>query len=234
MAKLRKWCAYKTLERPYTRWSKSKKKSFVKARPGKSVIKYDLGDLKGGPKQFDYRLQLISKEVTNVRSNAIEAARIVCIRNLEKELGRQGFYMRILMVPHHTIRENRLAAGAGADRLSTGMKHSFGKTIGTAAKIEKGKVLIELYLPSSKEELGREQLSKASKKLPVRTTIQGVKQKAVALTKKQKAARKRQMRIEEKALKEQEEREEQAQREKEKAEEEDDKKEGEEEGSDAA
>ncbi len=32
MAKLRKWCAYRTLERPYTRFSKYRKKGFVKSR----------------------------------------------------------------------------------------------------------------------------------------------------------------------------------------------------------
>ena len=53
--------------------------------------------------------------------------------------------MQIKCFPHHVIRENALAAGAGADRLSTGMKHSFGKTIGTAARVFEGKVLIALY-----------------------------------------------------------------------------------------
>lgn len=171
MAKLRKWVAYRTVERPYTRWSKSRKKAFVKSRPGKKVIKFDMGDLVGGPEQFTLKLSLISRDLVQVRANAIEAARLTSLRPLEAQLGRAGFYYRVLMHPHHVLRENPLAAGAGADRLSTGMSHAFGKTIGTAAQIEPGKVLLELYLPREKEALGRLVLNKASKKLPIRTTI---------------------------------------------------------------
>jgi len=171
MAKLRKWIAYRKVERPYTRWSKSRKKAFVKSRPGKKVIKFDMGDLVGGADQFDLKLQLISRDLAQVRANAIEAARITSLRPLEAQLGRAGFYFKVLMHPHHVIRENPLAAGAGADRLSTGMSHAFGKTIATAAQVEEGKVLMELCLPKEKEALGRLALSKASKKLPVKTTI---------------------------------------------------------------
>ena len=60
MAKLRKWSAYRKVERPYTRWSKARKKAFVKSRPGKKVIKFDMGDTTGGFNQFPIILQLVS------------------------------------------------------------------------------------------------------------------------------------------------------------------------------
>ena len=193
MAKLRKWCAYRTIERPYTRFSKYRKKAFVKSRPGKKVIKFDMGDVKGGKDQFPLVLQLISKEVGLVRANAIEAARIASLRPLERKFGRLGFYYQLKMVPHHAIRENPLAAGAGADRLSTGMKHSFGKIIGTAARIEPNKVLAEVYVTEEGEETARLSLKKASKKLPLRTTINTFKQKVVKLTAEQLEAQKVEM-----------------------------------------
>lgn len=174
MAKLRKWIAYRKVERPYTRYSKVRKKAFVKSRPGKKVIKYDMGDLKGGDTQFNLKLQLLSKDKAQIRTNAIEAGRISALKGLERDLGRKGFYFKILVVPHHALRENALAAGAGADRLSTGMKHSFGKIIGTAAQVDEGKVLMELSLPKEKELFGRKCLKKAAKKLPVRSTVVSV------------------------------------------------------------
>ncbi len=174
MAKLRKWCAYRTIERPYTRFSTVRKKAFVKSRPGKKVIKFDMGDLKGGENQFPITLQLITKDAAQIRTNAIEAARISALKLLEKTYGRQGFYFRIQAVPHQAIRENPLAAGAGADRLSTGMKHSFGKIIGTAAQVEVGKVLMSISLPREGEPIARTALKRASQKLPVRITIQTV------------------------------------------------------------
>jgi len=172
MAKLRKWVAYRTLERPYTRFSKFRKKAYVKARPGKTIIKYDMGNLKAGANSFPFVLKMISKDDVQIRTNSIEAARISILRRIEERYGKNGFYFRIKAVPHHVIRENPLAAGAGADRLSTGMKHSFSKTIGTAARVIKGKVLMELYLNEGAEELGRKALRIGSSKLTVKTTIQ--------------------------------------------------------------
>ena len=115
MAKLRKWCAYRTIERPYTRWSKVRGKAFVKSRPGKKVIKYDMGDLKGGKDKFPMCMKLVAKELGNVRTNGIEAGRIALLKRLEAKMGREGFYFKVAVVPHHVIRENPLAAGAGAD-----------------------------------------------------------------------------------------------------------------------
>jgi large subunit ribosomal protein L10e len=180
--KLRKWSAYRKVERPYTRWSKSRKKAFVKSRPGKKVIKFDMGDIKGGHDQFPLHLTLITKDTAQMRTNSIEACRITGLKRLERELGRSGFYLRIRAVPHQMIRENPLAAGAGADRLSTGMKHSFGKVIGTACQVHEGKIIFDLFMKKENELLGRDTLKRMSKKLTIRTYIQASFRKAVKLT----------------------------------------------------
>lgn len=185
MAKLRKWCAYRTLERPYTRWSKARKKAFVKSRPGKSVVKFDMGDLKGGFAQFPIHLKLVTKDDGQIRANAIEASRTTGLKRLEAKLGRTGFYYRIRTVPHQAIRENPLAAGAGADRLSTGMKHSFGKIIGTASRVFAEDIMFDLYLPEGNEIFGRDVLKLLAKKLPVRTRIDVKYSKAIELTAEQ-------------------------------------------------
>jgi large subunit ribosomal protein L10e len=175
MAKLRRWTAYRKLERPYTRFSKFRKKGFVKSRPGKKVIKYEMGDLQNGSKNLSLGLALISKDDAQIRANSIEATRIAVLRRIEKRFGKNGFYFKIKAVPHHVIRENPLAAGAGADRLSTGMKHSFGKTIGTAAQVNAGKILFELYLSEEHEHIGRNALRIGASKLPVRFTVNRIK-----------------------------------------------------------
>ena len=175
MAKIRKWNAYRKIERPYTRFSKVRGKAFVKARPGKTIVKYDMGNLVKGSSGFDITLQLVGKDSVQIRTNAIEASRTTITKKLENLYGRSGFYMKIRVVPHHILRENKLAAGAGADRLSTGMKHSFGKVIGTAAQVKEGKVLMEISVPKSAENEVRKLLKMASSKLPLRTTINLVK-----------------------------------------------------------
>lgn len=185
MAKLRKWCAYRKVERPYTRWSKSRKKAFVKSRPGKKVIKFDMGDIKGGHAQFPLHLTLVTKDTAQMRTNSIEASRITGLKRLERKLGRSGFYFRIRAVPHQMVRENPLAAGAGADRLSTGMKHSFGKIIGTSCQVHEGKIIYDLFMKKEDELFGRDTLKRMSKKLTIRTMVKAQFREAVELTEAQ-------------------------------------------------
>src|SRR5512141_458530 len=126
MAKLRKACAYRRVERPYTRKSKYRAKSYVRANPHNLIVKYEMGDTS---RQFPLKVQLQSKEAIQLRHNALEAARKSSNRLLEEKLGKKGFRFTLKVFPHHVLRENPLASGAGADRMSTGMAAAFGKPI---------------------------------------------------------------------------------------------------------
>jgi large subunit ribosomal protein L10e len=164
MAKLRKNAAYQKLERPYTRVSKYTKKNYVRGGfPNMKIIKFDMGT---PSKNFDTVIKLNSKSSMHVRHNSLEAARMTSNRLLEKTLGRQGYHLRIKVYPFHVLRENPLASGAGADRMSTGMKKSYGKSIGSAARVKEGQTLVELRINKENTKVGREALSRAAKKLP--------------------------------------------------------------------
>ena len=169
MAKLRKNCAYQKLERPYTRISKYNKKSYVRGGfPHMKVIKFDMGSAN---KEFDTVIRLNSKRTMHVRHNSIEAARMTSNRKLEKTIGKD-YHLRIKIYPFHVLRENALASGAGADRLSTGMKKSFGKPVGSAARVKEGQTLMELRINKENVKLGKEALSQAAKKFPCSCKIQ--------------------------------------------------------------
>ncbi len=180
MARLRKFSAYRKLERPYTRVSKFRTKSYVRARPNCRIVRFNMGDLTS---DFDYTLLLKSKADLQIRDNAIEAARQTSNRLVVKKMGKQGFRLRVRCFPHHVLRENPLASGAGADRMSTGMKKSFGKSIGIAAQIKKGQVIFELNVPKAHLATGREALRRAGMKLPCGTSIE-----VIDNTQKKKAA----------------------------------------------
>ena len=178
MAKLRKNCAYQKLERPYTRISKYTKKNYVRGGfPHMKVIKFDMGNPR---KEYDTVLKLNSKRSMHIRHNALEAARMTSNRLLEKNLGKE-YHLRIKVYPFHVLRENPLASGAGADRMSTGMKKSFGKIIGAAAQIRKDQILIEVRVDKKHIAVAKEALKRASAKFPctckIRTTAiaEGVK-----------------------------------------------------------
>ena len=57
--------------------------------------------------------------------------------------------------------------GAHADRLQQGMRRSFGKAIGTAARVEPGQPLITVRVKASALELARKALKLGSAKLPI-------------------------------------------------------------------
>ncbi len=163
MAKKRKFCAYRATERPYTRFSKFKKHSYVKSRPVNRIVRYNMGS---PTKKFAYTVKLISKSTLQIRDKAMESARLTSNRLLEGILGKNGYRLRIIVYPHHILRENPLAAGAGADRMSTGMKCSFGKTIGVAAQIKKGQTIMTAEVSKQNLELGKKAMKRASLKIP--------------------------------------------------------------------
>lgn len=168
MARVRKGVAYRPVKRPYTRYSKFKNKSFVKTRPVCKVVRFDMGNVKN---KYDYVLHLISKQSIQIRDIALESARLAGNRILEKALGKEGFHLRVRKFPHHILRENPLAAGAGADRMSTGMAHSFGKIIGIAAQVKTGEEVFTLKVKKEHLPVAKKAMKKISLKLPKQYSI---------------------------------------------------------------
>jgi len=169
MARIRKFAAYQNLKRPYTRVSKYTKKNFVRGGfPHIKITKFDMGSPQ---KSYDTKLILTSTESMNIRHNAMEAARQTSNRVLEKSVGKE-YHLRLKIYPFHILRENPLASGAGADRLSKGMKLSYGKIIGCAARVKEGQTLLELRINKGNVKVAREALNRAAKKFPCPCKIQ--------------------------------------------------------------
>ena len=163
MARIRKFAAYQNLERPYTRISKFNKKNFVRGGfPHIKIIKFDMGSPQ---KEYEQTITLVTQRNMNVRHNALEAARMVSNRLLEKTIGKD-YHLRLKVYPFHVLRENAIASGAGADRTSTGMQKAYGKAVSCAARVFEGQTLLELRIGSANLTLGREALGRAAKKMP--------------------------------------------------------------------
>ena len=171
MARLRKFVSYRRLERPYTRTSKYKGKSFIRVSPNIRVLGFELGSPK---KKFPYTLNLVSKSDLQIRDNALESAKQTSNKLLESNLGLSAYHLKVKPYPHHVLRENPLAAGAGADRFSTGMQKPFGKPLGNAARIKRGNIIFQLSVDKNNIKLAKQALMRASKKLPCSCSIQMV------------------------------------------------------------
>ncbi len=163
MAKLRKFSAYQSLERPYTRISKFSAKNYVRGGfPALKITKFDMGNSR---KKYDAIIRLVSARSMNIRHNALEAARMTTNRILETQLA-NAYHLKVKVYPFHVLRENPLAAGAGADRMSTGMQKSYGKVIGAAARVKEGQTIMELKVEKNNLRLAKEALAKAATKIP--------------------------------------------------------------------
>ena len=162
MAGLRKGHCYTPIERPYTRKSKFKAKGFIKAVPACKVSRFELGDPK---KKFQFRITLEAKDALQIRHNALESARQIVNRSLEKGLG-ANYLFKVRLYPHHVLRENRMLTGAGADRMSTGMQLSFGTTVGLAAQTKAGKVVMSADVEQGGIEIARKAMDSARPRLP--------------------------------------------------------------------
>ncbi|MCH7568089.1 MAG: 50S ribosomal protein L16 [Nanoarchaeota archaeon] len=173
MASLRKASAYsKKKARPYTRKSKKKSKSYIKVIPQNKIVKYNLGNIKSYQEgKFKYVVRFIANEKVQIRDNAIEACRQLLNKTLERKIPNQ-YYFGIKVFPHHILRNNKTAAGAGADRLSSGMKHSFGIIEGRAAIVKPGK---EIFIVACETEQGariaRQAMTMIKSKVPCKSII---------------------------------------------------------------
>ena len=172
MAKLRKFVAYRRLERPYTRTSKFKAKAYIRMTPHVKVVRFNSGD---ASKRFNFTLNLLSKSDLQIRDNSLESARQTSNKLLETYLGLNGFHLKVKVYPYHVLREHALASGAGADRFSSGMAHPFGKPIGLAARVSKGQTIFQVKVDKQNLGVAKQALERASKKLPCSCMIEVVK-----------------------------------------------------------
>ena len=115
---------------------------------------------------FPVKLDLYTNEQCQIRHTALESARITANRALEKNAGLNDYRLRIRVYPHHVLRENKQATGAGADRVSQGMRASFGKTVGTAARVKTNQIIMSVETSERNIEHAKDALRKAASKLP--------------------------------------------------------------------
>jgi len=171
MASLRKANAYsKRKVTPFTRVSKRRQKSFIKVVPPQKIVKFEMGKPSLAREgKLPHELKVITTENFQIRHNALEACRQFLNKKLDNELAGQ-YMFKVVPFPHHIQRENKMLTGAGADRMQTGMQLAFGKSVGKAAIMKKGKDLFIFRLPNEKSVVFARKLIKQIKsKLPGNT-----------------------------------------------------------------
>ena len=157
----------------YVRGQLSTRKEYMGGIPNSRITQFVMGNKT--EENFPIRISLIAKEQCQVRHTALEASRISANRTMEKKVGITNYRIRVRVFPHVVLRENKQATGAGADRVSQGMRASFGKIVSTAARLKPDQVVMEVETYPEHIKFAKSALRKAGMKIPspCRVVIQG-------------------------------------------------------------
>ena len=148
------------------------RKEFSKGFPPPKITKFTMGDTKT---EFEYNAKLIALEKAQIRHVSLEAARVASNRIVMDKLV-DKYRLDVLPYPHTILRENKMIFGAHADRLQQGMRGSFGRPIGTAARIKADQTIITIHVNKEGVEAAKEALKRGSAKLPIpcRITVEKI------------------------------------------------------------
>src|SRR6266568_635572 len=139
---------------------------YIHGSPAPKVSKFNMGDLST---QFPRKVHLVAREHVQIRHNALESARVSANKVLTDRWGETGYRLQLCVYPHIILRENKMIATAGADRLQEGMRRAFGKPTGRAARVGNGQDLFIIYVPEDGVETAKKALDVAGTKLPMKT-----------------------------------------------------------------
>ena len=138
------------------------RKQYMGGVPQIRITQWDVGDLRT---RFPLKVHLIAKEPCQIRHIALEAARISANRYIAKKVG-NAYHLKLRLYPHNVLRENKIATGAGADRISEGMRAAFGAPVGTAARVQAGTKIMTIETTEANLAHAKVALRKAGVKLP--------------------------------------------------------------------
>lgn len=149
-------------------WPKSR---YNRGVPDAKIKAFDIGSKKATYDELPFCVHLVSKELEQISSEAMEAARIAANKVLAKVAKKEGYHIRTRLHPFHVLRINKMLSCAGADRLQTGMRGAFGKPYGKVARVVIDQIIMSVRVKDDLLEAAKTALYRASKKFPGRQTI---------------------------------------------------------------
>jgi len=141
----------------------STRKEYMGGIPNSRITQFVLGNKKS---DFPITVSLIANEECQVRHNALEAARITGNRTMDKKAGGSNYRLTVRPYPHVVLRENKQATGAGADRVSQGMRSAYGKIVSIAARVNRNQIIMTIETTEQNIDFAKDALRKAGMKIP--------------------------------------------------------------------
>lgn len=123
--------------------SRSHRREFVRGGADTKIRMFDFGNRETGIDTFEVRVGLVVLQDRRISHFTLEAIRVSLNRRLQVDMPKNAFHCRVRAHPHDVYREHAMMAFAGADRLSSGMRNSFGRPVGLCARVKAGSVILE-------------------------------------------------------------------------------------------
>ena len=147
---------------PYTRGE------YIHGSPSLKISRFIMGDSKT---TYEHKVSLLAGYAVQIRHNALEAARVAANKVLADRMGETGYLLNLCVYPHVVLRENRMIATAGADRLQEGMRRAFGKPSGRAARVRADQAILSICVNKDAVEHAKKALAIGAGKLPSQCRI---------------------------------------------------------------
>lgn len=144
------------------------RQEYIHRVPQSMISRFTLGD---STAEYEFVVSLIASKDARISSNALEAIRITTNKTLAEMLGEKSYLLKIIPYPHLVVREHKFMSFAGADRLSQGMGHAFGRPTKRVAVVRKGKKIISVFVNREGVDAAKKAIKKSSKRLPVKNKI---------------------------------------------------------------
>src|ERR1043165_3974115 len=143
------------------------RREYISGKPQLKIAKFSSGQMKD---DYDYKVELLVTERIQIRHNSLEACRLAANKRMAT-VGDMSFFSRLTVYPHVILRENKMIATAGADRLQEGMRRAFGKATGLAARVKPDQSIFEAYVSKANLQLAKDGFKVASSKLGCPTSV---------------------------------------------------------------
>ena len=175
----RPWHCYKKIKRPsyQKKRSRSHRKEYVRGGPDSVLRMFDTGNRKRPLGDWELSLGIKIMHDLQLSHRTLEAIRTSLNRNLQKSLTREVFLIRIRPHPWQMIRENKMMAFAGADRLQSGMRNSFGRVMGRAARVHANQTIVEVFCDFNNKDVIIKALKTAAYKLGAKNRLAVIRMK---------------------------------------------------------
>ncbi len=150
-------CYTKIAGPPYTR------KKFVRSIPGSKITSFESGNKSV---KFPVTISLFAKEACQIRHVALDATRMMSNRLMQRKVGADNYHFIVRTYPHHILRENKMMAFAGADRLQDGMRRAFGKPMDVCARVRADQPIVTIHTHPQFVDRAKRSLKIGGDKLP--------------------------------------------------------------------